>query len=511
MARILPPRHNLIAHLFGCVPGASRGAGDHRVTIPRIPLDPVPDPPAGPSPPTTAAPDRRRWAVPALLAVVVLLALGPLVKRITVQPGSRYSLTAAIVEQGTIQIDGFAWMTKVSDRIDAPDGHLYSDKAPGQPVLAVPFHALARAVGADSAAVKQIDGNLGLWWITLWSCTVPAAALAVLMWKVAAETTRRGAVPIALLLVFGTPLMVFSVELYGHLLATAFGFGAYVLVRSTPRSPAALAGAGACAALAVSVEYPVALLAAVLGAFLLLTGERLRLAYFAGPFVPVAALVGWYQSTAFGSALRTPYALHAVNYGRPDTETGPPRLDAMAQLLFGGRGFVLTPLVLAGLVAAVWVLRTRTGDRSTAARRDAAMALAVFGAFWLFESTRTTDWPGPLGGEMPAPRHLLPAIPFLAAPLAAAWRKASLLLTVLGGVGFLAMALPTLLPHLIPADAGYTAWFGGVLDQEGVTPTVFTLGLGGLGWVVHLGLLGGAGVLLVRAVRPVTRSASAPA
>jgi hypothetical protein len=101
------------------------------------------------------------------------------VKELTAQPASRLALTAALVEHQTIRIDAYEDIIGV-DRLER-DGHLYSDKAPGQPFLAAPFYAAARAVGADPASDLRADGNLTLWWVTLWSSTVPGALVVVIV------------------------------------------------------------------------------------------------------------------------------------------------------------------------------------------------------------------------------------------------------------------------------------------------------------------------------------------
>ena len=77
------------------------------------------------------------------------------------------------------------------DRVDV-DGHVYSDKAPLPAFLAAPVYASGRLLGMESASVDRPSGNLGLWWITLWSATIPAALLLVLMEGAARRGGPRG-------------------------------------------------------------------------------------------------------------------------------------------------------------------------------------------------------------------------------------------------------------------------------------------------------------------------------
>ncbi len=458
-----------------------------------------------PSAPRSApdAPSRLAgWRVPLALAAVVLAVLGPFVKQWTAQPGSRFALTAALADGHTVRIDDYVAGTRPTDRIDATDGHVYSDKAPAQPVFAMPFYAVARAVGAEPATTVRVDGNLGLWWVTLWSSTVPCAALAVVMYQVARRRQRPTAAAAALALVLGTPFLVFGAELYGHALAALLGFGSWALV-SAERPPSAirLAGAGALAAGAVATEYPMAIVAAAVTIWLIVRGVRAGLGWFVLGAIPPTLLLAVYHTAAFGGPLSSPYSQKAATYATEDLATGPPRPDVLLRLLVSDRGLVLTPIVLAGLVGAVLVVvRRRPG------RADAWVALSVFAAFWLFEGTRRSAWPGPLGGEMPAPRHLLPALPFLAAPLAWLWARRPRLCLGLTAVGTATMSLPLVLLHLIPPDAPYLDWYRQQLDEHGVVPTVLTLGLGPLGWLVHLALVVAAGWFLARSLAADRRS-----
>src|SRR5438876_3836154 len=63
---------------------------------------------------------------------------------------SRFDLVRALVERGTVRIDAYADNT--GDKT-VFDGHVYSDKAPGQALAAVPLVAIgtafANVVGAD--------------------------------------------------------------------------------------------------------------------------------------------------------------------------------------------------------------------------------------------------------------------------------------------------------------------------------------------------------------------------
>ncbi|OWY60407.1 hypothetical protein B7486_69350, partial [cyanobacterium TDX16] len=110
--------------------------------------------------PRRAPADSIRVAV--ALVLLVLAVLGPFVAEFTAQAGARYGLAGAIVDDGTIRLDGHRRLLAADDWAER-DGHVYSDKAPGQIVLAVPLYAAARAVGSEPATDARFQGDLGAW------------------------------------------------------------------------------------------------------------------------------------------------------------------------------------------------------------------------------------------------------------------------------------------------------------------------------------------------------------
>src|SRR5262245_10999789 len=117
-----------------------------------------------------SAPSRR---LELALFLFVIVVVGPWVKPLSAQPAARLAFTAAIVDHGTIYIDAYRDVTLPIDRVETDDGRLLPDKAPGQPLLAVPVYALGRLAGAEPATVYRITENLTLWWVALWSAIVP--------------------------------------------------------------------------------------------------------------------------------------------------------------------------------------------------------------------------------------------------------------------------------------------------------------------------------------------------
>src|SRR5207249_7572510 len=142
------------------------------------------------------------------------------------------------------------------------------------------------------------------------------------------------------------------------------------------------------------------------------------------------------------------------------------------------RGLLFTsPIVLVGIVAAVAMVRDRGAH---ARRRDALVAVVVMGAYLLLFAG-WTDMPFL---EEPGPRFLIPAIPFLAVPLAWAWSRWSAVCrtTAAYGVAVMLVASTTFL-LIARGDAPLHDYLHRVAHHE-FLPTVWSIGLGRVGGVV---------------------------
>ncbi|HEX5615749.1 MAG TPA: hypothetical protein VFZ83_11405, partial [Acidimicrobiia bacterium] len=118
---------------------------------------------------TTSATVARERRIAVRLGLVVLVLLGPVVARHDASSWSRTALTAALWDEHTIDVTSYPLGI---DRV-VHDAEYRSDKAPGQPFLAVPFYAAYRALGGEPAVIERAQENLGLWWQTLWTSTIP--------------------------------------------------------------------------------------------------------------------------------------------------------------------------------------------------------------------------------------------------------------------------------------------------------------------------------------------------
>ena len=414
-----------------------------------------------------ARPTAPGWRADALLAVIVLLLAAPLMHPLMAQQASRFAFTAALWEQRSVVIDDYEDLLGVD--FAERGGHLYSDKAPGQPFGAVPAFALYRMMGGEAGTIYRPYGNLGLWALELWSAALPAALLAILMRRLAWRISPRHATVSALAVATATLLLPFATVLFSHVLSAYLALLSYTLLQRRSPSPAVLVSAGFVAALAVTVEFSAALVGFVLFG-VAVARHRRGAGWFLAGGVPPAIFLGLYQTVAFGGPLTFSYE-HAGTFGEHH-ESGLvgvqlPDPSMLAQVLYGDRGlFFLTPIVLVGLVGAAVLIADRRH------RQHAVVALATFALYALMMA----GWSNPTGGASPGPRYMLPALPFLVAGVTEAWRRWPVVAWVATAIGWVTMVVATYTLPLAPQEHPFalTYWFERVRNGEWAD-TVLTL------------------------------------
>jgi hypothetical protein len=428
----------------------------------------------------------KRWV---LLAVAAYgLAAGSVIQARGWTQTSHYALVRALAE-GTAVID--PWHEETGDKAWT-NGHFYSVKAPGLAFLVLPAHLALRALSAVPDALRP-----AIWELTLFGAVLPGTALLVLMGRETDRPFPGGGLAAAAALALGTLLFPFSTLLFGHMLAATLAFAALALLlheRRVGGSWTRAAGAGLLAGAAVLVEYPSALAALVLAGLLLTGRDRLArgAAYATGVAVPLGILA-LYNRWAFGSFTHLSYDNSVIVPGRTGhdvigaTSDGffgvtAPSLRVAADLLLGNRGFLaLTPVV--GVALAGLVLLYRSGRRA-----EAVVPAAMFLAYLVYNSGIKTTFGGPFGGDSPGPRYMVVALPFLAAGLAAAIKRAPGSAVVLVGVSVVSMVVGTATKPLLELDEGLGTWFDLARAGE-FTATVLTPLGAGSGWLAILPFL----------------------
>jgi hypothetical protein len=342
-----------------------------------------------------------------------------------VQDWARMCATRAAVH-GHLYVDGCIGTTQDRSRYG---GHLYSDKAPGMSMLSIPA---AEAVQLRAPATWSHIGDLRLWFVRVAVGGVALLAAAFVAGRLA-EGLAPGKGPLVLVaLALGTLMAPFAATGFDHVLAAAFGFGAFALAWS--RRPFA---AGLAAGAALCVEYQSAVLLLAIGVYAALLGARSLGRYAAGA-VPGVLLLGAYDWAAFGAPWHNALSYSDNEYS-DDYKAGLlgfhlPSGHATEQVLVGNGGLlVLSPLVAAA-TAGLWLL-WREGRRAEAALCAGISAVYLFGELGYF---------APYGGLSPGPRYFIPALPFLLVGLGPALARLPRLTTLLVAASVVATTAITL-------------------------------------------------------------------
>lgn len=355
---------------------------------------------------------------------------------------------------GTPRIDKY-----VSDTGDRAfhAGHYYSDKAPGLAFLASPAYSVTRGIGATYA-----NESREIHLLSVFGCLIPAALLLLIVCAFVEQPEAGRGLAVSLMLGLGSLLLPFSTLFFSHALSACLGFAAYYLLwLGRSREKLLLIGlAGTLAGLAVSTEYPLAIIAVLLAGYALGWPVVLKraAAYAGGALVGLAPLLV-YNWWAFGSPTRISYADEA---GQHAGLLGlvPFSPHTAVDVLFGTRGLLtLTPVLAAALVGIVLVYRE---GRKT----EASMAAAVVVAYLLYNSSLYV----PFGGWSPGPRFLIPVIPFLGLPLAVALRRLPALTVSLAVVSAAMMIAATLTRPELPSNLSTSAWWDRLLSGQFTMP-----------------------------------------
>jgi hypothetical protein len=329
----------------------------------------------------------------------------------------RVYLVKAIVDDHTFAIDrGVARWRSTADVSPSGD-HLYSNKAPGSSLLAVPAYAAVRAVAGEPGLAA-----------TVWICRVFAGILPMLgflwvLWGFLARFAPDPAVRRVVVLGYalGSLAMTYSILFYSHQLGAICAATAWILaldVADRRRGLAAMAIAGLCAGAAPLVDYQAgfAVVPVAVHALARLWRRPDRLAAIAvaaaAAAVPIAALLG-YHAACFGSPWRTGYAA-STTFAVYHQQGLLGITGLRGEALWGSLGrpdnglITLSPWWLLAIpgTAVLW----RGGQRGTA-----WVGVAVAVIYLLFISS-INFWRG--GWEV-GPRYIAAMLPFLLPAVAA--------------------------------------------------------------------------------------------
>jgi 4-amino-4-deoxy-L-arabinose transferase-like glycosyltransferase len=325
---------------------------------------------------------------------------------------------------GRAEVDAYHWQTK---DLSWYHGHYYSTKAPGLALLTVgPYVALDRSgtIGLLSRITGATETAVALWILGVFGAVIPTAVLLLLLRSVDDVLEPAYGTIAAVTTGAATLLFPFATLFFNHALATMFGFAAFAIVWRAGGRLALYALAGLSAGLAVTSEYPLALVAAGVGLYAVSRGDWIRRGalFAAGLAVGVLPLL-LYDWWAFGSPLHLSYANAIVTPGVTGHDVlganaqglfgvSTPHRGVATQLLFGNLGLVTrTPVVVPAALGLLLLWRKGW-------RREAVLAAGLCIAFVVYNAGYAT----PFGGGTPGPRFLIAMLPFLALGLGSAYR-----------------------------------------------------------------------------------------
>jgi hypothetical protein len=480
---------------------------------------------------------RRRYG----LAAIVCLAVGyaTVMQALGWAETSNFALVRALSD-GHADIDRWHWETKDKSW---HDGHFYSVKAPGLAFVATPAYKLLSAAGGreasadlagnarDGGAVRWArkgtsrglysddlrragrvrtrieDSTPMVWALGLFAVVLPALVLLLLVRSVVERIEPGYGAAAAVALGAGTMILPFATLFFSHVLSAMLAFAAFAVLwreRAGPERLPLVGAAGLLAGFAITTEYPLALAATVIGVYAMRRSVRRGAAYAAGVAAGAAPLVA-YNVWAFGDPTHSSYRGAVAIQG----DTGHdvvglndggffgidlPDFQIALDLLFANKGLITLAPILGLALVGLWLLHRR-GLRAEA---------WLIGALFLVYVTYNSGYWLPFGGGSPGPRFLIPVLPFLAVPLALAWRRWPATALALTAASTLLMATATAtLPLIGNDDIGY---WGRIVEMETFEHTLASVAGLDNGWLAlspFIAALLAAALLAARATGPV--------
>jgi hypothetical protein len=356
---------------------------------------------------------------------------------------SRLDMVFAVVEDRTFRIDRFVENTVDYAKVGE---HYYSDKAPGTAFLGIPIYVglkvvldspvlegvIDRLAGNDAfRATLRADGSgifaekvrfaIAQVILAFFLAALPTAITGVLIYRILGVFTNIPWFRLIVVLGYGllSPVFPYAGALYGHQLSAALLFAAFYLVfmRRGQLTVANLFVVGGLLGYSVLTEYPSALIAGVIGVYLLYILQQEQRLRLAGWVVLSGGLIAlpWmaYNSAVFGGPLNLGYShseLWTDQHSTGFMSLTLPHWEAVWGITFGVfRGlFVLSP----------WLLTFFPGLflwwQSRRYRAEFWVILVAVVLMFLFNASSIMWW----GGFAVGPRYILPVLPFMILPAA---------------------------------------------------------------------------------------------
>ena len=427
---------------------------------------------------------RRRWRLGVAACLCVGLACATMIQSFSWNQTSHYDLIRSLnQEQTTIT----RYQANTGDKVEYPkgSGQIYSARAPGLALFSLPFYDALNLVNAESwtrahVAPPDHPGDEMIYLIGLWANVLPGVLLLLLVFSVANRFEPGYGAASAVVVGLGTLVLPLSTLLFSHVFTAFLGFAAFWLMlreRDGPPSLLLLGLAGLAVGYAVASEYPVFLVAVVLGLFLLSRRDAFNVrgvltrssAYILGGVIGIIPLL-LYNHFAFHSWTHLAYE-NVKRQEKGFFGITAPSLRVLSTLLFDSRGLLtISPVLIMGAIGTV--LLYRRGRR--------AEALTI-GGICLCYVTYNSGYFLPFGGGFMGPRFLTTMIPFLACPLGLALKRFPGPTLTLAGASIALTVIATITHPLVGYETETVIWER-LLDQGLLQPTIASAYGLGRGW-----------------------------
>ena len=406
----------------------------------------------------------QRWLI-ALLATFAI-ACAWVVQQPGCTEGGHYASLRSLAD-GHATIDRYHWSTCDTSWYH---GHFYTAKGPGLALASLPLYVALRSVGGVWNELPPADGHLhgipgkAVWPFTIAIVLSSAVVLLLLMRRTAEQIEPGLGTTAAVTIALGTMLLPYTTLYASHVPAVTLGFAAFVLLFEERRRAPSLRRvgiAGLLAGLSLVFDLPLGLAAVILAGYAASRRPRVRcgLAYALGGLAGVTPLLA-FNYWAFGSITHQSYDDTVLIAGQTGHDQlganvngffgiSVPSINVLARLLLLNRGlFVTTPVVAAALLGVVLLFRQR------AWRAEAILIVTLTIAYLIYNA----GYYQPFGGDSAGPRFLMPILPFLALPLALAFKRFPVATASLAAISVVTMVAATVTQPMLQADDTRT-WF----------------------------------------------------
>ncbi len=340
---------------------------------------------------------------------------------------SRLSLVKSLVEEARFEIDSF-WKISDLNTVDAAEfqGHYYSDKAIGSSLIGVEFYAPIYAIA--QAQGHSISMKVFKELTTFLAISLICALLGPFLYSFLKKITGsyRYSLVIAIAICLGTPLYQYSTVYYGHALVGLFLFTVLLLwfnIKDEVQiNPIKVLISGYLLGYAIITEYPTAIIALLLGLYILyilwtkrhLFDIKIYSLLLIGVLPPLLIALT-YNYAVFHDPFKTGYSYEVIHQFREGQSVGImgigiPNLTVLFDMtLHPTMGiFWQSPFLLFAFMG--WFQMWKNKQY----RAEAILSFSIVLIYSLIMSGYYIWW----GGIATTPRNLIPIFPFFCVPFA---------------------------------------------------------------------------------------------